>query len=114
LPSGARDAPGPRDFRDRPLGRAAIVAVALLAIFLVARGCQREGTEISEDEAVAIAREAVDFEPDKVVVRFMRRGTSFAPHWAVSLSQETEGGELARVTVVVVNARTGDVVEIRS
>jgi hypothetical protein len=87
--------------------------VALLAIFLVARGCQREGTEITQEEAVAIARDAVDFEPDRVVVRFVRRGASFRPHWAVSLSQEAEGGALTNVTVVVVDAGTGEVIEIR-
>jgi hypothetical protein len=45
-------------------------------------------------------------------VRFIRRGTSFAPQWAVSLSKEADGA-LTSVTVVIIDARTGEVVEVR-
>jgi hypothetical protein len=105
------EASKPKDFRDRPLGRLAIVAVAVLAIFLVSRGCQRGGEEIDADQAVVIATAEVDFAPDDHAVRFSRRGTSFAPHWAVSLWQETETGERTNITVVVIDARDGRVVE---
>jgi hypothetical protein len=86
--------------------------VLLLAIFVVSRGCQRGGQEISADEAVVIATDAVDFEPDDHAVRFQRRGTSFSPHWNVSLWEVSETGERANLTVVVVDAQSGEVVDI--
>jgi hypothetical protein len=110
--TGAPRARRRSDFRDRPLGRVAIILVLLLAIFLVSRGCQREGIEITQDEAIAIAKDAVDFVPTREQVRLIRRGTAFAPQWAVSLAQEEEG-ELRNVTVVLVDARTGEVLEVR-
>lgn len=113
MPSGAPRAPGLSDFRDRPLGKIAVVLVMLLAIFFVSRGCQRGGIDVTQDEAIAIAREEVDFVPDEEQVRLLRRGTAFRAHWAVSLSQRKEGGGLTNVTVVLVDARTGEVVEVR-
>ena len=51
--------------------------------------------------------------PDQVVVRLLRRGVRFAPYWAVSLSERGEDGRLDNTTVVVVNAETGEVAEVR-
>jgi hypothetical protein len=90
-----------------------VLAVLLVAIFFVSRGCQTEGIELTQEEAIEIAKEEVDFEPDRVAVRLMRRGVSFRPHWAVSLSQEEEDGDLTNITVVLVDASNGDVVEVR-
>jgi hypothetical protein len=84
----------------------------LVAIFFVSRGCQRQGIDLSQDQAIAIAKKEVDFEPDRVVVRFIRRGIRFRPHWAVSLSQEAADGSLRNITVVIVDAGSGKVVEI--
>ena len=56
----------------------------------------------------------VDFTPDGENVRFLRRGFSQRPLWAVSLWQRGEGGvDFRRITVVVVDADTGDVTEVR-
>jgi hypothetical protein len=89
------------------------LAVLLVAIFFVSRGCQTEGIELTQEEAIEIAKEEVDFEPDRVAVRLMRRGVSFRPHWAVSLSQEAADGGLTNITIVVVDASNGEVVEVR-
>lgn len=109
MPTGE---PRARELRDRPLFAVFVIALLILAIFLVSRGCQREGIELTQDEAIAIAREQVTFVPDRIAVRFIRQGLSFQPHWAVSLSEETPEG-LANITVVLVDAETGEVVDIR-
>jgi hypothetical protein len=102
-----------RGLRDRPLGKVALLLAVLLLAFLASRSCASRDKEVSQDEAVEIAREEVDFEPDRVGVRFVPRGIPSQPFWAVSLSTEDTEGRLERVTVVVVDARTGEIEEIR-
>jgi hypothetical protein len=86
----------------------------LLLALVVSRGCIGRGSEISEEEAIAIARREVPYEPDRTQVRFIRRGAPQArAFWAVSLSTVDSQGQLDRVTVVVVDARTRAVAEVR-
>lgn len=107
------DAGSGRGLRDRPLGKVVLLLAVLLLAFLASRSCASRETEISQDEAVEIARGEVDFEPDRVGVRFLPRGVESRPTWAVSLATENAEGALERVTVVVVDARSGDVEEVR-
>jgi hypothetical protein len=107
------DAGSGRGLRDRPLGKVLLLLAVLLLAFLASRSCASRETEISQDEAVEIARGEVDFEPDRVSVRFLPRGVESRPTWAVSLSTENAEGALDRVTVVVVDGRTGAVAEVR-
>ena len=110
MPTGAGTR---RALRDTPLGKAALLVAVLLAAMLVARSCASRDTQVSKDEAVEIARAEVDYEPDRVMTRFVPRGIRSRPSWAVSLSTVTAAGRLDEVTVVVVDGRTGEVVEIR-
>ena len=89
-----------------------LVGVLLIAVF-AAKTCASRDTEVSSEEATEIAREAISFEPDQVMVRFVPRGVQSRPYWAVSLSTVAPDGTLDRVTVVVVNAETGRIEEIR-
>ncbi len=107
------DAPTARGLRDSPLAKAAILVAVLLAALLVARSCGSRETEISKEEAVEIARAEIDYEPDRVMTRFVPRGVDSRPNWAVSLSTVGEAGTLDRITVVVVDGQSGDVVETR-
>ena len=85
----------------------------LLLAFGLSRGCASRSGEISRDEAVAIARQEVDYRPERTQVRLIRRGFQSRPYWAVSLSTVDDEGAFERVTIVVVDARTRDVIEIR-
>lgn len=88
------------------------MGVLLLAL-LVSRSCASSG-QISQAEAVAIAKRQVQYQPDRTQVRFVRRGVPKARgYWAVSLSTLDSSGRLDRVTVVVVDARTRAVTEVR-
>ena len=85
----------------------------LLALF-VSRACTRTGDEISQDEAVEIAQREIDYRPELTQVRLIRRGVPQSrPYWAVSLSTLDNAGRPERVTVVVVDARTRAVTEVR-
>ena len=102
-----------RSLRDRPLFRVAALALVLLLAFVASRSCASRDTEISQEEAVEIARDQIDYEPDRVGVRFLPQGFQSRPSWAVSLSTENAQGELTRVTVVVVDGETGEILEVR-
>lgn len=102
-----------RNVRDRPLFRVAFLVLVLLLAFLASRSCASRDTEISQEEAVEIARGQIDYEPDRVGVRFLPRGVQSRPTWGVSLSTVGEDGELTRVTVVVVDGTTGEILEVR-
>jgi hypothetical protein len=83
----------------------------LLAVFLLAllatKTCASRDTDIDQDEAVAIAREEVDFQPEKVLVRFVQRGLDARPYWAVSLSTENAAGIRQDCATVLVDGETG-------
>lgn len=102
-----------RALRDRPLGKALILVVVLVAAFLVSRSCGATNTDVSQEQAIAIAKEQVDFAPNNVMVRLLKRGLQSRTFWAVSLSIEQPDATLENVTVVVVDADTGEVTEIR-
>ena len=102
-----------RSLRDRPLFRVAALLLVLLAAFLVSRSCGSRETEISQEEAIEIARDQIDYEPDRVGVRFLPQGFQSRPSWAVSLSTVNDQDELTRVTVVVVDGQTGEILEVR-
>jgi len=99
-----------RDLRDRPLFRIAALVVVLFAAFLATKSCARQDNKISQDEAVAIAREHVDFTPEKHQIRYLPQGIPPVFFWAVSL-YTVKNGRPDRVQVVLVNATTGAVQE---
>jgi hypothetical protein len=78
-----------RGLRDSPLGRAALLAVVLLAAFLVARSCGSSAPGVSQERAVEIARGAIDFEAASVQVRNLPTGVQGKRSWAVSLYNGT-------------------------
>jgi hypothetical protein len=84
-----------------------LLAVLLLA-FIALKTCASRGDEISFEEAEAIAREQVDFEPDKVLIRGVQRGLDVQLYWAVSLSTENAAGVRVECATVLVNADTGE------
>lgn len=84
----------------------------LLAVFLLAfvalKTCASHEDEISFEEAEAIAREQVDFEPEKVLVRGVQRGLDARLYWAVSLSTQNAAGVRVECATVLVDAGTGE------
>ena len=102
-----------RALRDRPLGKLAILAAVLLAAFLVSRSCGDTRTDVSQDEAVVIAKAQVDFEPNDVRVRLQKRGFNSQPFWLVGLGVKGPDGSYEQAINVVIDAETGAVEEVR-
>ena len=101
---------GARRFVRPPLV-AGILLLALIAF--TSRACDQSRVSVSQTEAVAPARTQIDYPPDGHNVRFLRRGLTQHPYWAVSLwTRRPDGDGYERVTVVVVDARSGEVSEI--
>jgi hypothetical protein len=84
----------------------------LLAVFLLAfvalKTCASRGDEISFEEAEQIARDEVDFEPEKVLVRGVQRGLDAHLYWAVSLSTQNAAGVRVECATVLVDSETGE------
>lgn len=83
-----------------------LLAVFLLA-FIALRTCASRGDEITFEEAEEIAREQVDFEPEKVLVRGVQRGLDAHLYWAVSLSTTNAAGIREECATVLVDSETG-------
>jgi hypothetical protein len=84
-----------------------LLAVFLLA-FLALKTCASHDENVSYEEAEVIAREQVDFEPDKVLVRGIQRGLDAHLYWAVSLSTTNAAGVRVDCATVLVDAETGE------
>ena len=93
-------------------GVAAIVA--LFAVTLVAaQTCQQSQVRLSKEQAIAKARPAAGFQPQRTQVRLVRQGINGHPFWAVSFSVTAPGGDgYSKLTTVRVDANTGKVASI--
>jgi hypothetical protein len=99
--------------RDHPLFKIGAVLVVLLAAFLVSRSCGSVGDEISQDQAVQIAKGQLDFEPDQFQVRLFKKGVNSHPYWGVSL-YDGPRTEPTRCRIVQVDAVTGRVAAVNA
>lgn len=64
-----------------------MLAGLLVVAFFAARGCQDRGVQLTQEEAVVLAREQIDFEPTYTQIRLLRQGLNRKAYWFVSLSQ---------------------------
>ena len=88
--------------------------IGLLALgFVLVHVVDRNGAKVSQDEAVAIARAQIDFKPEDHQIRFIRRGIPSRGYWVVSFFVRKQAGGYERVTVVLVDAASGRVTEVR-
>jgi hypothetical protein len=89
-----------------------MVALILLALLLT-RVLGHGNAKVSEERAVEVARPYAGFTPEGHNIRLLRRGIPPRPFWAVSFWIKNGAGDPTRVTVVLVNADTGDVTEVK-
>ena len=102
-----------RALREGALGKAALLAAVLLAALLVSRSCGSSETAVDHREAIEIAKGEIDYEANRVIVRLLKRGLGSDEYWAVSLSRYDSAGRLGRSTVVIIDAQSGEVDEVR-
>lgn len=84
----------------------------LVLAFVVARSCQQSQVRITQEQAIATAREEIRFTPDTVNVRLLRQGLRSKPYWFVNMSTRTRSGAVQRLVVVEIDANNGKVVEV--
>jgi len=87
--------------------------MALLAALLVARTCGSNNKEISQDEAIEIAKESASFEPcpqlQCVQIRYVPRGIPVRGFWGVVLSDKIDSdGEPNRTESFLIDVQTGE------
>ena len=88
--------------------------VALLALGLVlTRVLGRTDTKVSKADAVAVARPKVDFKPQGYNIMLLRQGIPPRPVWAVSFWIRKSGGGYSRITLVLVDANSGQIMQVR-
>ena len=86
-----------------------LIALGLLLVDVLGRG----SPSVSKREALEISRPRIDFVPQDHQIRFIRRGIPPRGYWIVSYFIRKTGGGYKRVTVVLVDASTGKVAEVR-
>ena len=114
--NGAEPAEPPtrRGLRDHPLGKIALLAVVLLGAVAVSRTCGSNSLEVSQSEAIAIAREHASFVPcaqeSCVQIRYVPRGIPVRGYWGVVLAEQLNvEGQPSRIENFLVNVETGAV-----
>jgi hypothetical protein len=110
----------PRSAEDRKptWPRLAVLAGLLVVAFFVARGCQERDVQLTQDEAVELAREQIEFEPTFTQVRLLRQGLNRQAYWFVSMSQpigfDGDRPDLFRnLAVVQIDSDSGDVASVK-
>jgi hypothetical protein len=87
----------------------ALVLVALFGLMIVSyKSCQQAQVRLTKGQAIARARAAIDFAPERTQVRLVRQGLKSRPFWAISFSIPAKRGDgYERLTTVRVDANTG-------
>ncbi len=97
-------------------GRVAILIGLFVLALIFAKSCQQSQIRIDEQEAIALAKQQVDFEPKETQIRLVRQGLNRKPFWFVSLSDPigspTSPEGFSRLVVVKIDANTGSVEEV--
>ena len=86
-----------------------------MAALVVARTCGSNNQEISQDEAIEIAKENASFEPcpqlQCVQIRYVPRGIPVRGYWGVVLSETLDtDGEPSRIESFLIDVQTGEAV----
>jgi hypothetical protein len=90
-----------------------VLVAVLVAAFVFAQTCQQSQVRVSKEEAIATARDEVDFASQRTQIRLLRQGIQSEPFWIVSLSVPGEREDtFRRLATVRVDANTGEVVEV--
>ncbi len=91
-----------------------MIAAVLVVAFVAAQTCQKSQIRIDKNQAIAKAKERIDFTPQRTQVRFLRQGVTSRPYWIVSLSIPTDREDVfSELALVKIDANTGKVDSVR-
>jgi hypothetical protein len=100
--------------RDSALGRVALLALVLGLALIASRTCASAGRNVSNEEAIEIAKDNASFVPCEDVrcaqARFVQRGIPPRTYWGVVLSEELdEQGQPTKIESFLIDTATGEV-----
>jgi hypothetical protein len=94
--------------------RAAVIVAVLVLAFVSAQTCQRSSIRLDKDQAIAKAKDQIDFKPRHTQIRLLRQGITSRPFWVVSLSiPGKREGTFSALALVRIDANTGKVETVR-
>jgi hypothetical protein len=97
-------------------GRVAVLIGLFVLALIFAKSCQQSQIRIDEQEAIALAKQQVSFEPKETQVRLLRQGLNRKLFWFVSLSDPigspTNPEGFTRLVLVKIDANKGTVEEV--
>jgi hypothetical protein len=92
----------------------AVIVAVLVVAFVAAQTCQKSQIRVDKNQAIATAKERIDFTPQRTQVRLLRQGITSKPYWIVSLSIPTEQDDVfRRLALVKIDANTGKVDSVK-
>jgi hypothetical protein len=111
--AGGRPLSGTASRRAPTWPRVAVVVGVFLIAFFVARSCQEDQINVTQEDAVAAATERIHFTPEDTQVRLLRQGLDRQPFWIVSLSTPgRKDGTFEELAVVRIDATSGEIVQL--
>ena len=89
--------------------------VAVLAVaFVAAQTCQQSQIRFTQEQAIARAKQQIDFRPQRTQIRLLRQGITSEPFWIVSLSTPGEREDtFRRLALVKIDANNGKVESVK-
>jgi hypothetical protein len=91
-----------------------VIAAVLVLAFVVSQTCQKSSVRFDKNQAIARAKDQVDFTPQRTQVRFLRQGLDSKPFWIVSLSRPgKQEGTFSELAFVRIDANTGKVKDVK-
>jgi hypothetical protein len=94
--------------------RVAVIATVLVVAFVAAQTCQKSQIRVDKDQAIATAKQRIEFTPERTQIRLLRQGITSKPYWIVSLSIPTQQKDVFReLALVKIDANTGKVDSVK-
>jgi hypothetical protein len=92
----------------------AVIVAVLVVAFVAAQTCQQSQIRIDKDQAIATAKQEIDFTPTRTQIRLLRQGITSEPYWIVSLSIPTDRNDVFRkLALVKIDANSGKVDSVK-
>jgi hypothetical protein len=92
----------------------AVIVAVLVVAFVAAQTCQKSQIRIDKDQAIAKAKQEIDFTPTRTQIRLLRQGITSEPYWIVSLSIPTDRNDVFRkLALVKIDANSGKVHSVK-
>jgi hypothetical protein len=95
--------------------RVAVIAAVLVVAFIAAQTCQKSQIRVDKNQAIATAKDRIDFTAKRTQVRLLRQGITSKPYWIVSLSiPADENDSFRELALVKIDANTGKVDSVKT